>query len=162
MLSFLIMESNYDHKRKIFDRIRNTDDDGRLIIVRLITGLIFITEGILKYKLIQWLGPGRFAEIGFGHPFFWAYFTGAFEVTCGLLVLTGFWTRIASIPLLIIMIVAFITTKIPILMDKGFWTFTHEYRTDFSLTLLLVLLIIYGGGRWSVDLSRKKVVGRES
>jgi len=161
MLSFLIMESYYEHKKMIFDRIRNTDDDGRLIIVRLITGLIFITEGILKYKLIQWLGPGRFAEIGFGHPFFWAYFTGAFEVTCGLLVLTGFWTRLASIPLLIIMIVAFITTKIPILMDKGFWTFTHEYRTDFSLTLLLILLIIYGGGRWSADGRRKKVVSRE-
>jgi len=65
--------------------------------------------------------------------------------------LAGYWTRIASIPLLIIMIVAFITTKIPILISKGFWTFTHEYRTDFSLTLLLVLLIIYGGGRWSAD-----------
>ena len=132
-------------------RIIHTDDDRKMIILRLVTGLIFITEGLLKYKLIQWLGPGRFAEIGFGHPFFWAYFTGAFEMTCGLLVLIGFRTRLASIPLLIIMIVAFITTKVPILMDKGFWTFAHEYRTDFSLTMLLVLLIIYGGGRWSVD-----------
>lgn len=144
-----------------FNRIINTDSDGRMIIIRLIVGLIFITEGFLKFKLIQWLGPGRFAEIGFNHPFFWAYFTGAFELTCGLLVLLGFWTRIASVPLLIIMIVAFITTKIPILMSKGFWTFTHEYRTDFSLTLLLVLLIIYGGGRWSVDGRRKKVVSGE-
>jgi len=138
-------------------RIRLTDDDGRMIIIRLIAGLIFISEGILKYKLIQWLGPGRFAEIGFSHSFFWAYFTGAFEITCGLLVLIGFWTRIASIPLLIIMFVAFITTKLPILLNKGFWTFAHEYTTDFSLTMLLVLLIIYGGGRWSMDGGRQGV-----
>ncbi len=138
-------------------RIRNTDDDGRMIIIRLIAGLIFISEGILKYKLIQWLGPGRFAEIGFSHSFFWAYFTGAFEITCGLLVLIGFWTRIASIPLLIIMFVAFITTKLPILLNKGFWTFAHEYTTDFSLTMLLILLIIYGGGRWSMDGGRQGV-----
>jgi uncharacterized membrane protein YphA (DoxX/SURF4 family) len=138
-------------------RIRHTDDDGRMIIIRLIAGLIFISEGILKYKLIQWLGPGRFAEIGFSHSFFWAYFTGAFEITCGLLVLIGFWTRIASIPLLIIMFVAFITTKLPILLNKGFWTFAHEYTTDFSLTMLLILLIIYGGGKWSMDGGRQGV-----
>lgn len=160
MLSIKAMKVTMMTKEGFFERIRNTDDDRRMIIIRLITGLIFISEGFLKFKLIQWLGPGRFAEIGFGHPFFWAYFTGAFEVTCGLLVLAGFWTRIASIPLLIIMIVAFITTKIPILIDKGFWTFTHEYRTDFSLTMLLILLIIYGGGRWSAD-RRKQGVRNE-
>lgn len=145
-------------KKGIFTRIRNTDDDHKMIIIRLIAGLIFISEGILKYKLMQWLGPGRFAEIGFSHSFFWAYFTGAFEITCGFMVLAGFWTRIASVPLLVIMFVAFVTTKIPLLIEKGFWTFAHEYTTDFSLTLLLTVLIIYGGGRWSADGFKKQAI----
>jgi uncharacterized membrane protein YphA (DoxX/SURF4 family) len=49
------------------------------------------------------------------------------------------------------MITAFISTKIPILVHKGVWTWAHEYRTDFAMTLLLVYLLIYGAGRWSVD-----------
>jgi putative oxidoreductase len=49
------------------------------------------------------------------------------------------------------MITAFITTKWPILIDKGFWSMAHEYRTDFALTLLLLYLIIYGSGKWSID-----------
>jgi putative oxidoreductase len=137
---------------RIKTRILNTGDDSKIIIIRVIVGLIFIIEGVLKYKMVQWLGPGRFTEIGFSYAFFWAYFTGAVEIFCGLLVLAGLLTRLASVPLLIIMIAAFITTKLPVLGTEGFWIFSHEYGIDFSLTLLLILLIIYGGGKWSLDL----------
>ncbi|MDX9727047.1 MAG: DoxX family protein [Bacteroidales bacterium] len=137
-------------------QILNTGNDGKIIIIRLITGLIFLSEGILKFKLMQWLGPGRFSDIGFENAHFWASFTGSFEIVCGFLILLGLFTRLASVPLLIIMIVAFVTTKLTLLSEKGFWTFAHEYTTDFSLTLLLILLIIYGGGRWSADLRLAK------
>lgn len=139
-------------------QILNTGDDSKIIIIRLITGLIFLSEGILKFKLMQWLGPGRFADIGFENAQFWAYFTGTFEIVCAFLILIGLFTRVASIPLIIIMIVAFITTKIPLLYEKGFWTFAHAYTTDFSLTFLLILLIIYGAGRWSADLKMVQTV----
>jgi putative oxidoreductase len=132
--------------------ILNTGNDSKIIFIRLIVGLIFISEGIQKYLFLEILGPGLFKEIGFSHALFWAYFTGAFEITCGILVLLGLLTRLASIPLLIIMMTAFITTKLPLLATKGFWTFSHMYSTDFSLTVLLILLIIYGGGKWSSDL----------
>ena len=72
-------------------------------------------------------------------------------MVCGILILIGLFARIAAIPLLIIMLVAFVTTKIPILIQKGFWSFAHEYRTDFAMTLLLILLLIYGGGNHSMD-----------
>jgi putative oxidoreductase len=132
--------------------VLNTASDKKILFIRLIVGLIFISEGLQKYLFLQFLGPGHFQEIGFQHAFFWAYFTGACEMLFGMLILWGFLTRLASIPLLIIMITAFITTKMPILATKGLWTFLHEYNTEFSLTVLLILLIIYGGGKWSADL----------
>ena len=145
--------------QNIFNIFR-TIDDNRAILVRLVTGLVFLTEGIQKYLFPQLLGTGRFLTIGFSNPAFWAYFTGAFEIICGSLILLGFITRLASVPLLIIMITAFITTKWPILMTKGFWPWAHEYRTDFAMTLLLIYLIIYGSGNWSVD--SKIINGRKS
>jgi putative oxidoreductase len=129
----------------------NTDDDKRAILIRLTVGLIFLTEGIQKYLFPDLLGIGRFLTIGFSHPAFWAYFTGTFEIICGTLIILGLITRLASIPLIIIMITAFITTKIPILLHKGIWPWAHEYRTDFAMTLLLLYLLIYGAGRWSID-----------
>jgi putative oxidoreductase len=133
--------------------ILNTGGDNKiLIIIRIIVGLIFISEGVQKYLIVTVFGPAFFEGIGFTHPWFWTYFTGAFEISCGFLILCGLLTRLAAIPLLIIMITAFITTKLPLLSFKGFLSFTHEYSIDFSLTLQLLLLIIYGGGRWSMDL----------
>ena len=128
-----------------------TSSDSGAFLPRLIVGLVFLSEGVQKYLFPALVGTGRFEKIGFAHPAFWAYFTGAFEICCGFLILIGLLTRLSAIPLLIIMITAFVTTKWPILVDKGFWPMAHEYRTDFAMTLLLVYLLIYGAGKWSVD-----------
>ena len=121
------------------------------LLIRLTVGLIFLSEGLQKYLLPDVTGVGRFTKIGFANPSFWAYFTGSFEIVCGALILIGLLTRFAAIPLLIVMIVAFITTKVPILTGKGCWPFAHEYRTDFAMTLLLIYLLVYGGGMNSID-----------
>lgn len=120
-------------------------------LCRLAVGAIFLSEGLQKYLFPETLGTGRFEKIGFNNPAFWAYFTGTFEIVCGILILIGLLTRLAAIPLLIIMIVSFITTKYPELIEKGFWFMAHDYRTDFAMTLLLIYLIIYGGGKKSID-----------
>lgn len=133
-------------KNKIF----NTSSAPTLI-PRLIVGLVFLSEGIQKFITPDTVGAGRFAKIGFEYPEFWALFVGAFEIACGILLLYGLFTRLASIPLLIIMIVAFITTKYPVLIEKGFFSMAHDYRTDFAMTLLLLFLLIYGGGNFSLD-----------
>ena len=121
------------------------------IIPRIIVGFVFLSEGLQKFLTPDIVGAGRFAKIGFEHPEFWALFTGAFEIICGTLILVGFLTRLASIPLLIIMLVAFVTTKYPLLLDKGFFAMAHDYRTDFAMTLLLLFLIFHGGGNKSLD-----------
>ncbi|MGH2565353.1 MAG: DoxX family protein [Ginsengibacter sp.] len=121
------------------------------LIPRLIVGLIFLSEGLQKFITPETVGTGRFEKIGFTEPAFWANFAGTFEIICGTLLLFGLFTRLAVIPLLIVMCVAFIKTKIPILIDKGFWAMAHEYRTDFAMTLLLVCLLYFGGGNFSLD-----------
>jgi putative oxidoreductase len=133
-------------------QILSSENDSKIIVIRLIVGIIFFSEGIQKYLIVSMLGPAYFEEIGFIHPVFWSYLTGAFEMFCSILILSGLLTRLASIPLLIIMITAFVRTKLPILATEGLLTFLHEYRTDFSLTLLLILLIFYGSGKWSFDI----------
>jgi putative oxidoreductase len=138
--------------------IFNTMDDNKSIIIRVIVGLVFLSEGIQKFLFPESLGAGRFLKIGFSHPAFWAYFTGTFEIVCSLFVLLGICIRLFSIPLMIIMITAFITTKWPLLIEKGFWVMAHEYRTDFAMTLLLLYLLIYGSGNWSIDSKIKEIL----
>jgi putative oxidoreductase len=149
------MKTENSLSAKIFRTVNNNGT----ILIRLVVGLIFLTEGIQKYLFPELLGTGRFEKIGFSDPAFWAYFTGTFEIICGILVVIGFLTRLASIPLLIVMMTAFVTTKWPMLMDKGFWPMAHEYRTDFAMTLLLIYLLIYGAGNYSADSGFSKTSG---
>ncbi len=135
-----------------------SSDDFKPFIPRVVVGLVFLSEGIQKFLFPESVGAGRFAKIGFENPEFWALFVASFEIVCGTLVLIGFLTRFASIPLLIIMFTALITTKIPILPEKGFWQMAHDSRTDFAMTMLLVFLIIFGAGRFSAD---KKIFKRK-
>lgn len=121
-------------------------------LVRLAVGLIFLTQGILKFTDPH-MGVERFARIGFAHPYFTAHFVGSFEIACGGLVLLGLWTRLASIPLLIVITTAIVTTKIPELSraGQGFWYMVSDARTDFAMLCCLVFLILQGGGMWSLD-----------
>jgi len=112
------------------------------IFVRLAVGLIFFTQGILKY-IDPNMGVNRFTRIGFAHPAFTAHFVGTFEIVCGLLVLVGLFTRIAAIPLLIIICTAILTTKIPELTrtGQGFWFMVSDARTDFAMLMCLLFLL---------------------
>jgi putative oxidoreductase len=129
-------------------------DIGSLIFIRLAVGLIFLTQGILKY-IDPRMGVLRFTRIGFPYPNFTAHFVGTFEIVCGFLVLLGLFTRLASIPLLIIILTAIATTKIPELWRpaQGFWFMVSDARTDFAMTMSLLFLISVGAGVWSLDAS---------
>jgi uncharacterized membrane protein YphA (DoxX/SURF4 family) len=125
-----------------------------LILIRLMVGAVFLSEGIQKFLYPEQLGVGRFVKIGIPAPGLMAPFVGVVEIVCGALVLAGFLTRLAAIPLIINMTVAIVSTKIPILLAKGFWTMAHESRTDWSMLLGSIFLFIVGGGAWSVDARR--------
>jgi len=122
-----------------------------LFLIRLPVGLIFFTQGILKFTDPK-MGVERFARIGFAHPGFTAHFVGTFEIVCGALVLIGLWTRLTSLPLLIIITTAIVTTKLPELSraNQGFWFMVSDARTDFAMFCSLIFLMIAGGGVWSL------------
>ena len=127
-----------------------------LILIRLPVGVIFFTQGILKFIDPQ-MGVNRFTRIGFPHPAFTAHFVGTFEIVCGALVLLGFFTRVAAIPLLIVISTAIVTTKFPELArpNQGFWFMISDARTDFAMLCSLLFLIIAGPGTFSLDASKR-------
>jgi len=145
--------------KKIQSIVFKTVDDYRSILPRLIVGLVFLSEGIQKFLVPELVGAGRFEKIGFANPEFLAEFVASFEIVCGVLVIIGFSIRVAAIPLFTIMITAITTTKIPILIEKGFWQMAHDSRTDFAMTMLIIFLLIYGAGKLSIDyyLQRKYI-----
>lgn len=121
------------------------------VIIRFIPGIIFLLEGIQKFLSPDDLGVGRFIAIGISDAGFWAPFVAVVEIASGALLIIGLFTRMAAIPLLINMAVAFVYTKWPLLVNKGFFPMFHEYRTDFAMTGLLIYLLINGSGIGSPD-----------
>ncbi|MEO8887275.1 MAG: DoxX family protein [Mucilaginibacter sp.] len=121
------------------------------IIIRLLVGMVFLSEGIQKFLFPVADGAGRFAKIGIPHPDFLGPFVGATEIICGTLLVIGLITRLVVVPLLIVILTAIITTKIPMLIGKGFWATAHDGRADFSMLMGLIFLLIYGAGKYSLD-----------
>ena len=122
-----------------------------VILVRLLVGWVFFSEGVQKFLFPGALGVGRFAKIGIPAPHIFAPFVGVVEIVCGLSVIVGFLTRLAAIPLVIDISVAIATTKIPMLAKDGFWATMHEARTDLCMLLGSLFLIAVGSGRLSLD-----------
>ena len=133
-------------------KLLTTNPAATVIRIRLMVGAVFLSEGIQKFLFPGKLGSGRFEKIGLPNPGFLGPFVGSFEIICGILILSGLLTRLAAIPLTVIMLVAIATTKSDILANEGFWSMMHGSRTDWSMLLGSIFLLVTGGGKWSADL----------
>jgi putative oxidoreductase len=151
-----------------------TSAPASVILIRLVVGGVFLSEGIQKFLYPGENGVGRFTKIGIPAPEVMAPFVGVVEITCGALILIGLLTRLAATPLIIDMLVAILSTKIPILLGHGFWGFSlrtlpyygfwgmaHEARTDFAMLLGSIFLLIVGAGAWSLDARFSKQAARD-
>lgn len=135
----------------MFQKIINSDNSRTTIIIRLMVGAVFLSEGIQKFLFPAIRGAGRFEKIGLPSPEFLGSFVGTFEIICGAMILLGLLTRLASIPTLVIMMVAIVTTKSEVLANEGFWAMMHGSRTDWAMLLGSFFLILKGSGRFSLD-----------
>jgi putative oxidoreductase len=149
---------------KSLQRILTTSAPASVILIRLVVGAVFLSEGIQKFLFANDLGVGRFIKIGIPAPQIMAPLVGVIEIVCGTLIILGLLTRLAAIPLIIDMLVAILSTKIPILLGHGFWRFSlsklpsygfwsmaHEARVDGAMLLGSIFLLIIGAGAWSID-----------
>lgn len=145
-------------------RIIATEARRSPLLIRLMVGGVFLSEGIQKFLYPAELAAGRFLRIGIPMPDVMGPFVGVVETACGAMVLLGLFTRPAALLLLINISVAILSTKIPILLGHGFWTFSlpklprygfwsmaHEARTDLCMWLGSLFLIRVGGGGLSLD-----------
>lgn len=132
------------------------------MLIRVLVGWVFLSEGIQKFLFPDSLGVGRFAKIGIPDPSFSAPFVGGVEILFGMLIIVGFLTRFSAVPLLIDISVAIATTKVPMLVDKGLWAAVHEARTDLSMLLGLLFLLIEGAGPLAIDYRLGRDLDRRS
>jgi putative oxidoreductase len=144
--------------------VLKTSAPAATILVRVVVGWVFLSEGILKFQLSEALGVGRFAKIGIPAPEIMGPFVGVVEIVCGALLIAGLLTRLVALPLWIDISMAILSTKVPILLGSGFWMFTlpelprygfwsmmHEARTDICMWMGLLFLMIVGAGSVSFD-----------
>ena len=122
-----------------------------LLLLRLLVGWVFLSEGVQKFLFPAALDAGRFQKIGIPAPSFTGPFVGGVEIVCGALLIAGLFTAFAAIPLLIDIAVAIAATKIPMLLKQGFWAAMHEGRTDFCMLVGLFAILLLGAGSLSLD-----------
>jgi len=155
--------------KKIMNWLTNppTGAPASTVLLRLMAGGVFLWEGILKFVYAN-QGVGRFTKLGMPLPHFTADFVACLEIAGGVLVLSGFLTRLISIPFIVEMIVAILSTKISLYLGTsplplppapprvGIWAVLHEVRSEYAQLLTIAFLLINGPGRWSLDALVKK------
>lgn len=147
-----------------FKNLVATNAPAATVLIRLVVGAVFVSEGFQKFLFSDEVGAGRFARIPIANAETVAPLVGVVEIICGSLIIIGPVTRAAAMPLIAVMLTAVFTTKIPILLGQeflgfslrklpyyGIWGFLHESRTDLAMLFCSIFLLIVGAGRLSLD-----------
>jgi uncharacterized membrane protein YphA (DoxX/SURF4 family) len=132
--------------------------DLSMILIRVMAGLVFLLEGSLKFLRPEELGAGRFEALGLPFPHFLAPLVGGIEIGGGVAILLNLYAGDAAFALLVVIVTALVTTKLPILMGRplgpfpleklkeyGWLSFFHQARTDFCMVLGLLAIVIDSG-----------------
>lgn len=117
-----------------------------LLLIRLILARGFYEPAMIKMKnldsVVEW-----FEGMNFPFPHICAYLTGITELLGFILLAIGLGTRLISIPLIIVMLVAIFTVHI----SNGFAAGDNGYEIPLYYGIMLFTLLIYGPGRLSAD-----------
>jgi uncharacterized membrane protein YphA (DoxX/SURF4 family) len=132
------------------------------LLIRLMAGGVFLWEGILKFVYVN-QGVGRFTKLAMPFPAFTATFVGGLEIVGGILLIVGLGTRLITIPFVVEMIVAMLSTKPALFQGTsplplppappqiGIWAVLHEIRSEYAQLMSCLFLLVAGPGRWSLD-----------
>jgi putative oxidoreductase len=132
------------------------------LALRLMAGAVFFWEGLLKFAYAN-QGVGRFTKLGMPMPEVLAPAIAVLEIGGGLLLMSGLATRLISVPFIIEMIVAMLSTKITLYLGTsplpmppappvmGGWAVLHEIRSEYAQMMTCIFLLAAGPGPWSLD-----------
>ena len=132
------------------------------LALRLMAGGVFFWEGLLKFAYAN-QGVGRFTKLGMPMPEVLAPAIAVLEIVGGVLLMSGLGTRLISVPFIIEMIVAMLSTKITLFLGTsplpappappvmGGWAVLHEIRSEFAQIMTCIYLLAAGPGPWSLD-----------
>jgi putative oxidoreductase len=137
------------------------------LVVRLMAGGVFLSEGLLKFAYVN-QGVGRFTKLGMPMPGVLAPAIALLEIVGGLMLISGLGTRLISVPFIVEMVVAALSTKIALFFGTsplpkpaappftGWWAVLHESRSDYAQLLCCLFLLFSGPGPWSIDALLKR------
>jgi putative oxidoreductase len=120
--------------------------DLHLLAVRLILAYGFYNPAIMKWQNINSI-TDWFAGMGIPFPALNAYMAASTEMAGVVLLTLGLASRIISIPLIVVMIVAIATVH----LGNGFEAGNNGFEIPIYYILLLLVILIYGAGKLSVD-----------
>ena len=132
------------------------------LVIRLMAGGVFLSEGLLKFAYAN-QGVGRFTKLGMPVPQTLAPAIALLEIGGGLLLISGLGTRFISVPFIVEMVVAVLSTKVALFFGTsplpkppsppvvGWWAVLHESRSDYAQFMSCIFLLASGPGPWSLD-----------
>lgn len=118
-----------------------------VLAFRVVTGLVFFMHGWQKFQGGVPGVAGFLTTLGFPMPEVFAVLLIAGEVVGGLALILGVWTRLASLVLVIISVVALFTVHVA----NGFFISNGGYEFILLLLVSALTFFTWGGGKYSVD-----------
>ena len=117
-----------------------------LLLARLAVAYGFYEPAVTKWKDIDGIATW-FGSMGIPFPTLNAYMAASTEVLGVVLLTLGLFTRLISIPLMVVMVVAIMTVH----LGNGFSAGDNGFEIPLYYLLFLFIFISHGAGKYSLD-----------
>lgn len=131
---------------QLVDPILNKLQSVSLLLIRLILAYGFYEPAMNKWKDIGAVA-GWFESMGLPFPTLQAYLAASTELAGVVLLSLGFFTRLISMPLMVVMSVAITLVH----LGNGFSSANNGFEIPLYYFLMLFVLLAHGAGKFSVD-----------
>lgn len=129
-----------------FSRLSEHGKSLSLLLARLV-----LAYGFYEPAKMKWSDIGSVAEwfttLGIPFPTLNAYMAASTEATGVVLLTLGLFTRLISLPLIVVMVVAILTVHLP----HGFSAGDNGFEIPLYYMLFLFIFVTNGAGKFSLD-----------
>jgi len=129
--------------------------DVALFLARLTLAYGFYTPAMNKWSDIDAVAAWFGNSLGIPFPTLNAYMAATTELLGVILLTLGLFTRLISIPLMVVMVVAITTVH----LGNGFSAGDNGFEIPLYYFLFLLMFVANGGGKYSLD---RVIFGKES